>query len=60
MKAFLKTEQFQKMNVGFGLDEGLANPTDAMTVFYGERSSYCERNLLYLVLGLKSKRGRKG
>ena len=42
MAAFVKTERFQKMNVGFALDEGLANPTDAMTVFYGERSPYCE------------------
>jgi len=42
MEAFAKTERFQKMNVGFGLDEGLANPTDTMTVFYGERTPYCE------------------
>ena len=45
MEAFTKTERFQKMNIGFGLDEGLANPTDAMTVFYGERSPYCECSL---------------
>jgi len=27
-----------QLNVGFALDEGLANPTDAFTVFYGERA----------------------
>ncbi|XP_060691770.1 aminoacylase-1-like [Hemiscyllium ocellatum] len=38
MAKFVHCEEFQAMRVGFGLDEGLANPTDAFTVFYGERS----------------------
>jgi len=38
MKQFVKHEEFKKLNVGFALDEGLANPSDAFTVFYGERS----------------------
>ena len=42
MALFIKTERFKQMNVGFALDEGLANPTDAMTVFYGERSPHCK------------------
>lgn len=38
MKAFVKHPEFQKLNIGFALDEGLANPTNAYTVFYGERN----------------------
>lgn len=40
MKKFIDTEDFKKLNVGFALDEGLANPRDAFTVFYGERSAW--------------------
>ena len=42
MATFIKTERFKKMNIGFALDEGLANPTEAMSVYYGERSAQCE------------------
>ncbi|XP_067907457.1 aminoacylase-1-like [Heterodontus francisci] len=38
MVKFVESEEFRALNVGFGLDEGLANPSDAFTVFYGERS----------------------
>uniref|UniRef100_V9KNP8 N-acyl-aliphatic-L-amino acid amidohydrolase n=1 Tax=Callorhinchus milii TaxID=7868 RepID=V9KNP8_CALMI len=38
MKKFVELKEFQALNVGFGLDEGLANPGDAFTVFYGERN----------------------
>ncbi|XP_053724778.1 aminoacylase-1-like [Synchiropus splendidus] len=38
METFVKDPEFQKLNIGFALDEGLANPSDAFTVFYGERS----------------------
>jgi len=37
---FVKTPQFQKMNVGFGLDEGLASPTGEVDVYYAERNEY--------------------
>lgn len=37
MEMFVKREEFRALNVGFCLDEGLANPNDAYTVFYGER-----------------------
>ena len=40
MGLFLQTEEFRQLNVGFALDEGLANPTDSYTVFYGERSPW--------------------
>ncbi|XP_062596830.1 aminoacylase-1-like isoform X2 [Saccostrea cucullata] len=43
MGKFVKHEEFKKLNVGFGLDEGLANPTDAFTVFYGERTPWWVR-----------------
>ncbi|XP_067855119.1 aminoacylase-1B-like [Heptranchias perlo] len=38
MVKFIEREEFGALNVGFGLDEGLANPGDAFTVFYGERN----------------------
>nr|XP_053644641.1 aminoacylase-1B-like isoform X1 [Cherax quadricarinatus] len=38
MKKFVRSDAFQKMNVGFALDEGYANPTDNFYVFYGERT----------------------
>ncbi|KAF4317810.1 hypothetical protein JM18_005496 [Phytophthora kernoviae] len=38
MEAFLVSEQYKSIQpVAFALDEGLANPNDAFTVFYGER-----------------------
>ncbi|GAB1600777.1 aminoacylase-1-like [Argonauta hians] len=40
MKLFLKREEFKQLNVGFVLDEGLANPTEHFTVFNGERSCW--------------------
>lgn len=40
MNLFVKHTEFEKLNVGFALDEGLANPTDAFTAFYGERSPW--------------------
>ena len=42
MGAFVETDMFKRLNVGFCLDEGLANPTDAFSVFYGERSAWCK------------------
>lgn len=42
MGKFVEHEEFKRMNVGFGLDEGLANPTEAFTVFNGEKSAWCE------------------
>lgn len=40
MKLFVKTPEFAKLNMGFGLDEGLANPTEKFTLFYGERATW--------------------
>lgn len=42
MQLFVQRPEFQALKVGFALDEGLANPTDAFTVFYSERSIWCE------------------
>ncbi|XP_046977934.1 aminoacylase-1-like [Vanessa cardui] len=36
--AFVKTEHFKKLNVGFALDEGLTSPEDYFVVYNGERS----------------------
>ncbi|XP_072026052.1 aminoacylase-1-like isoform X2 [Amphiura filiformis] len=38
MKLFVDHPEFKKLNMGFGLDEGLANPTEKFTVYYGERA----------------------
>uniref|UniRef100_A0A8C6F723 N-acyl-aliphatic-L-amino acid amidohydrolase n=1 Tax=Monodon monoceros TaxID=40151 RepID=A0A8C6F723_MONMO len=40
MELFVKRPEFQALRAGFALDEGLANPTDAFTVFYSERSPW--------------------
>lgn len=37
MQDFVTNDAFKQMNLGFGLDEGLANPKNKYTVFYGER-----------------------
>ncbi len=37
MGPFLLTSQFKNLNVGLALDEGIANPLDEYTFFYGER-----------------------
>lgn len=43
MKAFVKSDTFKKLNVGFGLDESGAYPFgDSMNVFYGERT-HCSK-----------------
>ncbi|XP_071817211.1 aminoacylase-1-like [Apostichopus japonicus] len=39
MRELVTLQAFKEMNVGFTLDEGLANPEDKYTVFYGERGS---------------------
>ena len=36
----MQTSKFKDMNVGFGLDEGLASPTDEVDIFYAERNEY--------------------
>uniref|UniRef100_A0A6Q2X9Y7 N-acyl-L-amino-acid amidohydrolase n=1 Tax=Esox lucius TaxID=8010 RepID=A0A6Q2X9Y7_ESOLU len=47
METFVKLPEFQELNIGFALDEGLANPGEAFTVFYGERNPWCEYSVLY-------------
>jgi len=38
MGLFIDTDFFKNMNVGFGLDEGIAVPDDILPVYFGERS----------------------
>ena len=40
MKLFVHTPEFKAMNVGFGLDEGIAGPKEVMPLFYGERNVF--------------------
>nr|XP_039268065.1 aminoacylase-1-like [Styela clava] len=37
MTLFIQTQEFKNMNVGFAMDEGLANPLDQYSVYYGEK-----------------------
>lgn len=37
MQQWVESPEFAALNVGFALDEGIANPGDEFTVFYGER-----------------------
>lgn len=43
MKAFMDTPEFSAMNIGLALDEGLANPDNKYSLFYGERSLWWVR-----------------
>ena len=54
MLGFMKTEFFKQMNVGFVLDEGLANPDDVYSVFYGERGPLC-KSLDYIAVTSEKK-----
>lgn len=38
MKKFVHTPDFKALNVGFALDEGMANPNEEFIIFNGERS----------------------
>ncbi|BFZ10856.1 hypothetical protein BsWGS_13895 [Bradybaena similaris] len=38
MIAFVKTKEFERLNIGFALDEGIANPGEEFRVFYSERN----------------------
>ena len=40
MKLFVKSDIFTKLNIGFGLDEGLASPDDVIPLYFGERNKY--------------------
>jgi hypothetical protein len=38
MVKFVNTSDFLELNVGFDLDEGIADPSHQFHLFYGERS----------------------
>ncbi|KAH8330623.1 hypothetical protein KR067_005856 [Drosophila pandora] len=38
MRPFVTTDHFRALNVGFGMDEGLASPDEEFPVFYAERA----------------------
>ena len=40
MKLFVKSDVFKNLNVGFGLDEGLASPDDEIPLYFGERNKF--------------------
>ncbi|KAM9186177.1 aminoacylase-1 isoform 2-T4 [Dugong dugon] len=43
MELFVQQPEFQALRAGFALDEGLASPTDAFSVFYSERNVWWVR-----------------
>lgn len=43
MAAFVKTEYFKQLNIGFTLDEGIASPDETFSVYYAERSLWGEQ-----------------
>ena len=54
MESFLKSQAWTELNVGFALDEGLANPGDEFTVFYGERMPWCQFLIFFYIHLLSS------
>lgn len=40
MKKFIAGNEFLSLNAGLVIDEGLANPLNRITVFYGERAAW--------------------
>ena len=40
MFGFVKTPEFQSLNVGLGLDEGIASPDEVVPLYYGERNCF--------------------
>lgn len=50
MEKFVLTEDFKKLNVGFALDEGMANPTEEFIIFNGERSIWRKYTHLFSIL----------
>jgi aminoacylase len=40
MRPFLESATFRALNLGVAMDEGLANPDNAYSVFYGERTPW--------------------
>lgn len=47
MKKFVLTDSFKALNVGFALDEGMANPGEEFIVFNGERSIWRNDKALF-------------
>lgn len=52
MAKFVRTSNFASLNVGFCLDEGIASPNAAFSIFYGERYVWCKMNnkLIYIYI----------
>ncbi|XP_033222120.1 aminoacylase-1-like isoform X2 [Belonocnema kinseyi] len=40
MEAFVATQDFKNLDIGFALDEGIPYPTESFILFYGERSKW--------------------
>lgn len=44
MADYVHTKEFQSLNVGFALDEGIASQNEVFNVFYGERAIWRKSN----------------
>lgn len=40
MGRFVMSDDFKNLNIGFALDEGIANQNNALKIFYGERTPW--------------------
>lgn len=47
---WVESDHFKSLNIGFALDEGLANPSETCLVFYGERVPWCTRPLARAII----------
>ena len=45
MNRFIKTKEFDQLNVGLALDEGLASDDDEFCVYYSERLRWCKKKI---------------
>lgn len=44
MMEYVHTKEFDSLNVGFALDEGIASPTEVFNAFFAERAIWRMKN----------------
>lgn len=48
MGYFVTTPEFKNLNVGFGLDEGIASPDESYNLYYGERTLWRKKSFKFM------------
>lgn len=54
MGLFVKTREFQNLNVGVSLDEGMASANEIYPLYYGERSLWRKNYLLMYIFEMQN------